>query len=90
MFSDELFVDTFGHVRFKRPHRIVGGAVTTVLIGSLVHPSRRLIVMLFDPLIEFSRKTANHGLVAAIRPAQATTGQSAQMPPGPFPPFETV
>ena len=82
MFLDESFVGTFSHARFKRPHRIVVGTVTIVLFGSLVHPGGRLIVMLFDPLIEFSRETTNHRFVSAIGPAQATTGQSTQMPPG--------
>ena len=79
VFFHESFEDAFGDLRFERPHGIVLWSIAAVAILVHVHPRLRLVVVLLHSLIELTRDSADGVLVAAVRPAQATTGESPQV-----------
>jgi len=86
MLVDQLLEHLRGNVGFEDPHRRslaidfrLTLAETPIDCFWLPFPSRRSLVMLPNPMIEFSRQSADDSFVSRVGPTEASRGESAQL-----------
>ncbi len=75
----QLFESGLGNVRLEDPHGIVIGSVQAILFGLLLSPRGGLIVVGLEPPVELAGQSADDFLAAAVGPAEAAGGETAEV-----------
>src|SRR5690606_28424904 len=70
MLGQHLAQDLFGHRWLEGPHGVIAGVIELACLALFVLPGGGLIIVLFDPAVEFATNTPDHGLVARVGESQ--------------------